>query len=195
MTTTSRPVVATMLCGALAQAAFAQPPTGPSPAEMVKRADTDGDGKVSRDEFIKARTAALEESFARMDTDGDGKLDVPEAEAAAERVRSMAPAGREGFRRAEGLRSPRPDDPRTQPSAGDRPQRADGGALGEQAFDRLDGDGDGNLSREEFATGMARMREFMQRGGQGPGGPGGLGRPERGGGTPAEGFRQPPQQD
>ena len=195
MTMTCRLFLATTLCWAFAQTADAQPPTNPSPAEMVKRADTDGDGKVSRDEFIKARTAALEELFARMDTDGDGKLDVPEAEAAAERLRSMAPGGREGFRRPEGMRSPRADEPRTQPSDGDRPQRPGGGAPGEQAFDRIDGDGDGKLSREEFTAGMARIREFMQRGGQGPGGPGGLGRPERGGGTPAEGFRKPPEQD
>jgi hypothetical protein len=66
-----------------AAVAVAQPPMESSPAEMVKRADADGDGKVSRDEFIKARTTALEQAFARMDTDGDGKLDEKEAEAGA----------------------------------------------------------------------------------------------------------------
>ena len=52
-----------------AAVAVAQPPMDFSPAEMVKWADADGDGKVSRDEFIKARTTALEQAFARMDTD------------------------------------------------------------------------------------------------------------------------------
>ena len=180
-----RTLPAAVACFALAGAAAAQPPLDRDPAEMMKRADTDGDGKVSRDEFIKARTARLEEAFTRMDTDGDGKLDEQEAAAAGERMRSLGGGGREG-----GFR--RPDGERPQGQRGERPGA---GAVGEQAFDRLDGDGDGKLSREEFAEGMARMRELMQRDGQGAGGPGGLGRPDRGGRGPEEGFRRPPQQD
>lgn len=190
MTTVSRPLFVAMLAAILgsflAHAAVAQPPMDLSPAEMVKRADTDGDGMVSRDEFIKARTARLEETFTRLDANGDGKLDVQEAEAGAERLRSMPAGGREGFRRPDGPRPQRPD--------GERPQRPAGGAIGEEGFDRFDRDGNGTLSREEFADGMARMREFMQqRNGQGA--PGGPGRPDRGDRGPAEGFRRPPQQD
>jgi len=156
-----------------AAVAVAQPPMESSPAEMVKRADADGDGKVSRDEFIKARTTALEQAFARMDTDGDGKLDEKEVEAGAAQARAMAPAGLGGFRR---------------PGA-DRPQRP--GAMAEQGFDRMDADGDGKLSKEEFAAGMKRLRELMQQGGAG------LGGPRRPGGDrgPEQGFRRPPQQD
>lgn len=186
----------------LARAATAQPPMDLLPAEMMKRADADGDGKVSRDEFIKARTAMLEERFTMMDTDGDGKLDEQEAEAAAEQMRAMM-SGREGFRRPDGPRpqrpgTERPGSTRPQRPGGDRPRLPEGerparpgdGGFGAQAFDRLDGDGNGTLSREEFGAGMARMREFMQRGG-----PGGPGRPDRGERGPAEGFRRPPQQD
>ena len=164
-----------------AAVAVAQPPMESSPAEMVKRADTDGDGKVSRDEFIKARTTALEQAFARMDTDGDGKLDEKEVEAGAAQARAMGPAGLGGFRR--------PDADRPQRPGGDRPQRP--GAMAEQGFDRMDADGDGKLSKEEFATGMKRLRELMQQGGAG------LGGPRRPGGDRGseQGFRRPPQQD
>ena len=158
-----------------AAVAVAQPPMDSSPAEMVKWADADGDGKVSRDEFIKARTTALEQAFARMDTDGDGKLDEKEVEAGAAQARAMAPAGRGGFRRPDA----------------DRPQRPGPGAMAEQGFDRMDADGDGKLSKEEFAAGMKRLRELMQQGGAG------LGGPRRPGGDrgPEQGFRRPPQQD
>jgi hypothetical protein len=166
-----------------AAVAVAQPPMESSPAEMVKRADADGDGKVSRDEFIKARTTALEQAFARMDTDGDGKLDEKEVESGAAQARAMGPAGLGGFRR--------PDADRPQRPGGDRPQRPGAGAMAEQGFDRMDADGDGKLSKEEFAAGMKRLRELMQQGGAGPGGP------RRPGGDrgPEQGFRRPPQQD
>ena len=159
-----------------AAVAVAQPPMEASPAEIVKRADADGDGKVSRDEFIKARTTALEQAFARMDTDGDGKLDEKEVEAGAAQARAMAPAGRGGFRRPDG----------------ERPQRPGAGAMAEQGFDRMDADGDGKLSKEEFAAGMKRLRELMERAGPGIGGPRRPGGGERG---PEQGFRRPPQQD
>lgn len=184
----------------LAGAAGAQPPGDRDPGEMMKRADADGDGKVSRSEFINARTADLEAAFGRIDTDGDGAIDESEAKAAAERMRSMGPGGREGFRRPEGPRGERPDGERPrrpdgdgQPAqGGEWPQRSGSAAGGEEAFARLDRDGDGKLSREEFAEGMARMREFMQRGG---GRPGGSGMPDRGGRGAEEGFRRPPPQE
>ena len=99
MHTVFRPLLVVVLGCGLAPAAFAQPPSDLSPAEMLKRADADGDGTVSRDEFIKSRTAMLEERFARMDADGDGKLDEQEVAAAAEEMRSRA-GGRDGLRPA-----------------------------------------------------------------------------------------------
>jgi hypothetical protein len=178
-----RPLPALVLGCVLAPLAVAQPPLEYSAAEMVKRADVDGDGKVSRDELIKARTAGLEASFARMDADGDGKLDEKEVEAGAEQARGML-AGGGGFRRADGPRPQRP--------SGERPQRPGAGVIGEQGVARMDTDGDGKLSREEFAAGMARMREVLERGGPARGGPRS---PDGGERSPEQGFRRPPQQD
>lgn len=185
-------------CLLIAGTAAAQPPVDRDPVEMLKRADTDGDGKVNRDEFIKARTADLEAAFGRIDADGDGKIDESEVKAVAERMRSPGAGGREGFRRPEGPRGERPDGGGPPAQGGEWPQRPGSGAGGEEAFSRLDRDGDGKLSREEFAEGMARMREMMQRGGGRPGGaggPGGPGGPDRGGRGPENGFRRPPSQD
>lgn len=101
----------------LATMASAQPPNDRDPAELMTRADTDGDGKVSRDEFIKSRTARLEEAFARMDTDGDGKLSREEVAARMARARQFmqrngqSPGGRGRLDRGgrdseEGFRKP-----------------------------------------------------------------------------------------
>ena len=182
-----------------ATAAFAQPPLDQSPAAMLKRADTDGDGVVSREEFIKSRTANLEGAFLRMDANGDGKLDEREVEAATEQIRSMAAGARPGGPRPDNAGGQRPDAPRDMQPGRPGAQRPDApgglrpgaGPFGEQAFDRLDADGDGKLSREEFAAGMARFREYMQGGGPRPNRPS---RPDGAGRGGEEGFRKPPEQ-
>jgi len=154
----------------------AAPPVGRSPGEMFKRADADGDSKVTKEEFIKARTAEMEQAFARIDTNGDGAIDVAEAERFAQMMRGGMQA-REGGPRPEGER--RPD--------GEKPRMPAGEAM-DEPFQRLDRDGSGQLSREEFEVGLMRMREMMQRGGL-------PGRPAGQGGGPTEGFRRPPEQD
>jgi hypothetical protein len=237
-----RPVSRVMLLAILASlsavTAVAQPegdrprrpdglPAGPlggrSAAEMIARADQDGDGRVSRQEFLETRTAEMEAMFDRIDANGDGFLDEREVGQMAERLRAgaealgipsagsrgipsagsrgMPAAGSRGMQRPDGERARRPDgEPGFRRPEGRRPEnrpedrpdgRPEGAPLAGEAFDRMDRDGDGSLSREEFTAGMARLREMMQRGG-GP--PGGMGRPE-GRRGPEEGFRRPPRQD
>jgi EF hand len=55
-----------------------QPGTAVSPAMQAafKRADADGDGKISRDEAAKAGMAA--DKFGALDKNGDGMLDIVE---------------------------------------------------------------------------------------------------------------------
>lgn len=180
--------VVLLLATACVSDAFGQPADRPAPrpgllggrdpAEAFRNADTDGDGRLSREEFIKARTADMEQVFTRMDENGDGFVDPTEARRFAESMRS-GQGGRDGGGSSE--RGPRPDGEMPRPRAGDG---------GEDPFARLDRDGDGQLSRDEFQAGMARLREFMQRNG------GGMpGRPSGPGGGPDEGFRRPPRQD
>lgn len=66
-----------MLCVlSLAGVAAAQP-----------RADSNGDGQVSLDEFVAARTALAEREFARLDADADGMLSSEELRGAARGLR------------------------------------------------------------------------------------------------------------
>jgi Ca2+-binding EF-hand superfamily protein len=166
-----------LVCGCsllvIAATAVGQEPDRQRVAEWLKRADADGDGKVTKAEFIKARAADIEAGFARVDTNGDGILDEEEAERAAVLMRNaLVPGGEPGRR-----------------PGGPPPQGTGADAL-DAPFQRMDRDGDGKLSRDEFAAGMARLREMMQqRGGMLPGQASG-----RAGG-PEEGFRRPPQQD
>lgn len=168
---------------------------GRGPADMIERADRDGDGRVSRAEFLETRTGEVEAMFDRIDADGDGFLDEPEIGRMAERLRAGAealgmqrpdgeprrrPGGEPGFRRPEGRSQGGPEGRPEPPLAG-------------EAFERMDRDGNGSLSREEFVAGMAWLRE-MRGGDMRGGGPrAGMMRPgERRG--PDEGFRRPPRQ-
>lgn len=53
------------------------------------KADTDGDGKLSFEEFKAARVRLIEEQFEHMDTNHDGFVDAQERQLAIERMKSQ----------------------------------------------------------------------------------------------------------
>ena len=70
--------------GSAQDAAGAPDPSKPCPA--FKKLDKDGDGAVSKDEFLAsakddAHKAKMETRFAKLDKDGDGKLTPTEMNA------------------------------------------------------------------------------------------------------------------
>jgi Ca2+-binding EF-hand superfamily protein len=191
-------------------------------AEFIKRADADADGKISKDEFANMGKKESDERFGRMDANSDGFVDQDEigkisqmmrrgAEGQGMRRPDGSPGGEGGFRRPPGSEGDRPKGPEGagRPD-GERPRGAPegmrpggeggprgGGMLGDpkESFKRMDADGNGSVSEEEYIAATEKMREMMRsRGGQ-PG-QGGARRPEGGppGGAPGGegGFRRPP---
>lgn len=134
--------------------------------EMVKKADTNADGKISKEEFIGASTKEAEERFSKIDANADGSVDSTEISQVAGRIREGmanrggAPeGGGSGFRRPPEGEGQRPEGgpPRGQPEGG--PQRGSpGGAPGmmfggnpEEAFSRMDKNADGTVDLAEFS--------------------------------------------
>jgi hypothetical protein len=192
--TTTRVLAAGVALLVMLPLAAQERPRGPAggrdPREMLKRADTNGDGRLDRKEFVAARTAEMEEAFGRIDTNGDGLLDEQEIGQFSERMREQAGragVGPAGERRPEGPGSERrPEGGAGRRPEGPRPGGEPDAAMAEQFFERMDTDGDGKLSREEYLAGAQRLRELMRRGG---------GMPALGGraAAPEEGFRRPPR--
>jgi hypothetical protein len=187
-------------------------------AEFIKRADTNSDGKISKEEFDALGKKESEERFGRMDGNKDGFVDQDEIGKMAQMARQgQGGQGGQGMRRPEGgppggegggsgFRRPPGGEggspggaPGGQPGQGMRPggeggQRG-GGMFGDpkENFKRMDADGNGSVSEDEYIKAMEKMREMMRN-------RGGMGRPEGGapggaGGPPGEGqggFRRPP---
>jgi hypothetical protein len=53
-----------------------------TPAEYLKRMDSNGDGKVSESEYLQYMTA----NFRRMDVNNDGYIDVPQGSGGSKRI-------------------------------------------------------------------------------------------------------------
>lgn len=105
--------------------------------------DADGDGVVSREQFLAAAGERAERRFERMGPDEDGVVKR---------------SGREGWGRHHR------DGPRAEGRDGKEPKSAEQRTkrLEERAgrqFSRLDADGDGMISREEYQAGMKERGE------------------------------------
>lgn len=110
--------------------------------------DTDGDGVVSRDEFLAAAGERAEARFERMNPDENGIVQR---------------SGREGWGRhhRDGLRAEGRGE-KQRPSAEERAERLSKRAA--EQFSRLDTDGDGMISPQEHEAGLkARAERFAER--------------------------------
>ncbi|KQN26072.1 hypothetical protein ASE86_07895 [Sphingomonas sp. Leaf33] len=136
---------------ALGGLAYAQTATPAAPAPKAAKADANGDGQVSRAEFI----ARAEASFARMDANRDGMLTAEERRAGKPpKARRDAAAMATPYAAPQDMGAPRPDGPMAgRPGGG---MRGPGGGLA-----RMDGDGDGRVTRAEFDAGGRTRFEQM----------------------------------
>lgn len=117
--------------------------------ESFDRLDADGDGIVSREEFLAASGERAETIFERMGPDEDGMVTRTSRERGGMGRHHRGPRGegRGGFRGMD---------------AEARAERISARAAEE--FARLDTDGDGMVSLEEFEAGMqARAERFSER--------------------------------
>ena len=80
-----RKLIAAAAATAFLAAAGAVSAQMPAPADMIKTWDKNGDGAVSKDEWIAAGRPA--ERFDLVDANQDGKITAPEMEAAMAAMR------------------------------------------------------------------------------------------------------------
>lgn len=71
-------------------------------AEFIKKADTNGDGKISKEEFAETTKKEADDRFSKIDTNGDGYVEKGEAEEMAKRAREMQRPDGAGMRRPDG---------------------------------------------------------------------------------------------
>lgn len=162
-----------------------------------KKADANGDGIVTRDEFV-AQAAA---KFAKVDANNDGKVTPEEMQAVRGKMRERFAGMRHGARGpvAEGAvpgESPMPPrgmrgpgrfggDPdggrgpggmmlqRLDTNADGKISRAEFGVPSDRQFERLDANKDGQIDATEMKAAQDVMRQRMERMRAMHGGPGG----------------------
>jgi len=90
-------------------------------------ADLDGDGKISRAEWIAAAVSRAEAAFARLDADEDGFITPEEVRRGAQQMREGAGGQlRERLERARPEGAPEGERPRRPGGEGERGGRGEG---------------------------------------------------------------------
>lgn len=125
----------------------------PNPAEIIKKLDTDGDGSVSKQEFMAGERAQKNperaaKAFAHMDADGDGKLTTTDfAQRRKPGDGDKRPNPGEIFKHLDKDGNGSISKPEF--LSGERSQKNP--EMAGKLFDRLDSDSSGEITREEFA--------------------------------------------
>lgn len=155
----------------IAGLAYAQtaPQTPRAPGSGMARADGDGDGRVSKAEFI----ARADERFATLDKNGDGQLSPdempqPRGMAAAGTDASPPPGRGGGMRDKMGARMRGRMIDRLDTNHDGMISRDEFRAQTIERFDRIDMNHDGFLDQNEMTAMRERARGVMQRGGGNP---------------------------
>lgn len=128
--------------------------------EMLKKFDTNGDGKISKEEWLEFSRKEADDRYSKMDTNSDGSVDKAEMEEGTRKMREMRGQGGGGerpggFRRPEGGDGgvrPRPDGGGSAPQApGEGGPRMMGGGMGgglRDIFKKIEENG--SITKEEF---------------------------------------------
>jgi hypothetical protein len=79
----------TVLLSSCSLATFLLTSTPLALAASKAKADTDGDGKISYEEYRASKEKAHERQFKKMDANGDGYIDADEKQAQKDKMRAM----------------------------------------------------------------------------------------------------------
>ena len=124
-------------------------PKPPDPTELFKKADADGDGKITKEELANAIAQApnqgegapsADEIFEQMDADGDGYVTEDEHNSFLEQMQAKNEADQAitDVRLAQAGTPPPPPDPA-------------------ELFAKTDADGDGKITKDELTEALSQM--------------------------------------
>ncbi|MFP4156405.1 MAG: EF-hand domain-containing protein [Opitutales bacterium] len=148
------------------------------PGKGPQQFDTNGDGKVTRSEAAEA--PRLLEHFDRIDSDGDGQITRAEMKAARQQRQdgsgrspnkpNLTPDERQAFRGQTGKKT-KPDKAKIHQADTDGNRalsRDEAAAAGMnrllEHFDRIDSDGDGQITRAEMKAARQQLRQKRRDG-------------------------------